>query len=177
MFVCSVNSEQTILLLSNYRILPAPQIQEKLYEDIVSYYGRLYHLSPLSAKIYAFLVFDFSREGVCFDFLVKELKASKSSVSNSLKMLEKAQLIKYTFKLDSRLRLYSLNPEYLFTRFTTLIHNMDKEKTILKGLVGAKEKSKLVNQKLDKVFQLYIELLDKNISLVQHTMKKLEKIK
>jgi len=57
------------------------EIDERIFQEMVSFYGKNFSLPPLSAKIYSYLIFDFERKGVCFDHLVEALHVSKSSVS------------------------------------------------------------------------------------------------
>lgn len=152
-------------------------IPEKLLQDTASYYGKVYDLPPLSAKIYAYLKFDFSREGISFTELVAALSASKSSVSESLKILEKSDLVIRICKIDARTRLYRINPDYLFTRFLNLIKNMESERDLLSEISLQKRKSKVKNERLDKVIGLYTQALDDNIRLINKTIKKLKSIK
>ncbi len=147
-----------------------------LFEDLSAYYGKVYHLSPLSSKIYACLAFDFSRKGLSFDDLVKALGASKSSVSHSLKTLLDMNLIACAYKDNSRVRLFSLNSEYSLCRFTRLIENMNMEQQLIARLSREKKKQKIVNKKLDAVFELYTDTLTKNIALLESTMKELQSI-
>ena len=46
------------------------QIEPQVYQELVDFYGQLFDMPPLSAKIYAYLTFDFERKGLCFDELV-----------------------------------------------------------------------------------------------------------
>jgi DNA-binding transcriptional regulator GbsR (MarR family) len=152
-------------------------VPEKMLQDTASYYGRIHNLPPLSAKIYAYLKFDFSREGISFTELVAILNASKSSVSESLKILEKSDLIIRICKIDARTRLYRLNPDYLFIRFLNLIKNMESERDLLSEFRLQKKKSKVKNERLDQVMSLYTQALDDNIRLINKTIKKLKSIK
>ena len=57
------------------------QIEPQVYQELVDLYGQLFAMPPLSAKIYAYLTFEFERTGLCFDELVQTFCASKSSIS------------------------------------------------------------------------------------------------
>lgn len=147
-----------------------------LFEDLAAYYGNIYQLSPLSSKIYACLAFDFSRKGISFEDLQQRLGASKSSVSHSLKIMEEQHLITYTYKEQSRVRLFSLNSEYSLCRFTKLIDNMQQEKELIARMISEKKKQKITNEKLDAVFHLYTDTLTKNVALLEDTMQTLQSI-
>jgi len=151
-------------------------LNANLFEDLAAYYGMIYHLAPLSSKIYACLAFDFSRKGISFEDLQQQLGASKSSISHSLKIMEGLHLITYTYKEQSRVRLFSLNSEYSLCRFTKLIDNMHQEKELIARMISEKKKQKITNKKLDAVFHLYTDTLAKNITLLEDTMKTLQSI-
>ncbi len=153
------------------------EIPEGLSEDLSSYYGRLYQLTPLAAKIFALLAFDFARDGRCFEFFVSELNASKSSVSSTLKSLEKQGLIIYHYKFNSRLRLYTLNPDYLSFRFSDLVSNLNKEHELVSKMIAFKKKNKVENLRLDKIYDIYINSLEKSIQQLQQTVNKLQSVK
>jgi hypothetical protein len=70
------------------------EIDKEIFQDLVKFYGEAFHLPPLAAKIYAYLIFDFEKKGVCFDHFVEILHASKSSVSSNLNLLLTSGLIK-----------------------------------------------------------------------------------
>jgi hypothetical protein len=42
------------------------EIDKEIFQDLVKFYGEAFHLPPLAAKIYAYLIFDFEKKGVCF---------------------------------------------------------------------------------------------------------------
>lgn len=88
------------------------EIDDNIFQNMVKFYGEIYSLSPLSAKIYAYLLFDFEKKGLTFDELVKDFCASKSSVSTSLQQLIKAELINDISKMDERKRHFVINQDY-----------------------------------------------------------------
>ena len=57
------------------------KIEPEIFQDLIDFYGTLFDLPPLSAKIYAYLVFDFEKRGLTFDDLLETFCASKSSIS------------------------------------------------------------------------------------------------
>ena len=48
-------------------------IDEALYQKLVSFYTENYNLPPLAAKIFVYFSFDYDNEGVTFDDLVEVL--------------------------------------------------------------------------------------------------------
>lgn len=150
-------------------------IDDALFHKLVNFYTENYHLPPLAAKIYAYLIFDFDMQGFSFEELVDVLKASKSSVSCSLQLLLQNEHITVLNKIDERKRYFILNPDYVKIRFSSLIEKLYKELDILEDLKALKknesndEKNNIYINKLD----IYIDLLNSNIDSFSETLKKL----
>ena len=148
------------------------KIDENLYQKFVNFYTDSYHLPPLAAKIYAYLTFDFDNVGVTFDELVEVFKASKSSVSSNLQLLQTSKFIISMNKIDERKRFFIINPDYVKIRFNNLIAKLEKEKDILEHLKNFRvenhkdEKSKIYISKLDN----YLLLLNTNIENFSKTL-------
>ena len=77
------------------------ELDKRLFLDMVSFYGQLFGLTPLAAKVYVYLMFDFKREGIPFDELTEIFKVSKSSMSSSLQNLLHNNHIEYVSSIDS----------------------------------------------------------------------------
>ena len=149
------------------------QIEPQVYQELVDFYGQLFDMPPLSAKIYAYLAFDFERKGLCFDDLVETFCASKSSISASINFLLNAELIKSLNKIDERKRYFLIN-EGLFIniRFEEIVTRMKREIKILDQL-SVFRKTLVDNTEYDKRYILYKSLLEKNIANIQETLDKL----
>ena len=151
------------------------KIDENLYHKLVNFYTDNYHLPPLASKIYAYLTFDFDNAGVTFDEFVEVFKASKSSVSSNLQLLQTSKFIISMNKIDERKRFFIINPDYVKIRFNSLISKLEKEKDILEHLKLFRldneedENSKIYISKLDN----YLSLLDTNIENFSETLNKL----
>jgi DNA-binding transcriptional regulator GbsR (MarR family) len=94
-------------------------------EHIGLYFDRL-GLPPLSGRVLAFLMIS-DPPYRTFDELVEHLQASKSSVSNSLKMLEQMQIISYKTLPGDRRRHFTVVPE----KWYALIEVSDKIRTLI----------------------------------------------
>ena len=149
------------------------QIEPQVYQELVDFYGQLFDMPPLSAKIYAYLAFDFERKGLCFDELVETFCASKSSISSSINFLLNAELIKSLNKIDERKRYFLIN-EGLFIniRFEEIVTRMKREIKILDQLSDFR-RTRVDNTEYDKRYILYKSLLEKNITNIQETLDKL----
>lgn len=140
-----------------------------LLQRLAKFYGDLFGLPPLGAKIYACLIFDFEKQGVSFDELVQLFSASKSSVSTSINLLLHTKLIKDITKIDQRKRFFVFNDEYIKIRFEKIINMMNEELTILDEL----KKIKNIELNPESTFEIYRTLLIGNISNIEQTLEKL----
>ena len=156
-------------------MLKTLEIDEQVYQKLVNFSVNNYHLTPLAAKIYAYLTFDFEMNGISFDELVDDLKASKSSVSCSLDLLLKGDHIAVLNKIDERKRFFILNPDYVKIRFSRLVDRLEKEVDILvdlKSFNQSKNPHNETNLYIEKL-DIYMDLLKNNIDTFNKTLEKL----
>lgn len=146
------------------------EIDEKIFQDAVKFYGTIFNVPPLASKIYAYLLFDYEKVGITFDEFVEVLAASKSSVSTSISLLLKAQLIVDHNKMDERKRYFFINDEYKKIRFEKIVQKMQDELKLLDDLDQFKKNhDDGYNQKMEA----YKALLNKNILNIQESLNKL----
>ena len=145
----------------------------QVYQELVDFYGQLFDMPPLSAKIYAYLAFDFKRKGLCFDDLVETLCTSKSSISSSINFLLNAELIKSLNKIDERKRYFLIN-EGLFIniRFEEIVTRMKREIKILDQLSEFR-RTQVNNTEYEKRYSLYKSLLEKTKRAIAINSEKL----
>ena len=148
------------------------QIEPQVYQELVDFYGQLFDMPPLSAKIYAYLAFDFEIKGLCFDELVETFCASKSSISSSINFLLNAELIKSLNKIDERKRYFLINESFINIRFEEIVTRMKREIKILDQLSEFR-RTQVNNTEYEKRYSLYKSLLEKNIANIQETLDKL----
>ena len=146
------------------------EIDKEIFREMVTFYGEAFHLPPLAAKIYAYLIFDFERKGVSFDEFVEIFSASKSSVSSNLNLLLNLNIINDFNKIDERKRFFVMNEKYMKIRFQEIIEKMERELLILENLKKFRNtQCEVVLQKFD----IYTSLFNKNISIIQETLDQL----
>lgn len=146
------------------------EIDEKIFQDAVRFYGTMFNLPPLASKIYSYLFFDFEKTGIPFDEFVEVFSASKSSVSTNISFLLNAQLIVDHNKMDERKRYFFTNDGYKKIRFEKIVQKMQEELRLLDELKQfRKEKDKDYDDKME----VYKSLLNKSISNIQETLNKL----
>lgn len=145
------------------------KIDEKIFCRITRLYGRTFNL-PLASKIYAYMIFDFDRNGVTFDDLVETFAASKSSVSTSLNLLLSNNLITDINKLDERKRYFSINENFVKIRFQEIVERLKEEIVIIEGLEKFNENfsPEVINRT-----KIHKTLLKKNISNIEESLSKL----
>ncbi|AZB26243.1 MULTISPECIES: transcriptional regulator [Chryseobacterium] len=146
------------------------EIDEKIFQDAVKFYGTIFNLPPLASKIYSYLLFDYEKVGITFDEFVDVLSASKSSVSTSISLLLNAQLIVDHNKMDERKRYFFINDEYKKIRFEKIVQKMQDELRLLDDLNNFK-KSK--DDGYNERIEVYKALLNKNIENIQESLNKL----
>lgn len=146
------------------------EIDEKIFQDAVKFYGTVFNIPPLASKIYAYLLFDYEKMGITFDEFVEVLSASKSSVSTSISLLLSSQLIVDHNKMDERKRYFFINDEYKKIRFEKIVQKMKDELKLLDDLDKFK---KIKDDGYDEKIEAYKALLDKNIINIQESLNKL----
>ncbi|MDV7695834.1 transcriptional regulator [Chryseobacterium soli] len=146
------------------------EIDEKIFQDAVKFYGTIFNIPPLASKIYAYLLFDYRKVGITFDEFVEVLSASKSSVSTSISLLLNAQLITDHNKMDERKRYFFTNEEYKKIRFEKIVQKMQDELKLLDDLEGFK---KFKDDDYDEKMEAYKTLLNKSIKNIQESLNKL----
>jgi len=147
--------------------------KKELYQDMVAFYGNLYGLPPLNAKIYVYMMIDLKTEGYTFDELLEKFNVSKSSLSNSLQMLVQNKYVEYITPIDSRKRYYRINPKFMGIRFGNILDKLVREKELMQRMIQCNKEVKAPNEQVIKGIHQYIGILDKHIKTVANTVKSL----
>ena len=135
------------------------KIDAEIYQELIDFYGGIFSLPPLSAKIYAYLIFDFDKKGHTFDGLVETFCASKSSISSSINFLLNNNLIKTINKIDERKRYFVFNDDFVKFRFEEIVNRLKREIKILDQLNNYRE-SQLESSQLSERYSIYRSLLE-----------------
>lgn len=146
------------------------KVDKKIFREMVKFYGDAFHLPPLAAKIYAYLIFDFDREGVSFDEFVEIFCASKSSISSNLNLLLNLNVIIDFNKIDERKRFFVMNEKYMNIRFKEIIEKMETELLILNKLKNFRE---TVDEESLQKYEIYTSLFQKNIANMKESLDQL----
>lgn len=143
------------------------EIEEKTFCRMVKFYGKAHNLPPLASKIYAYLCFDFERQGLTFDELVDVFGVSKSSVSTNLNLLIKSKLVTDVARLDERKRYFQLNNDFIKIRFNDIVERLKEELSIIESLEEVREGHLFLNK--DKG-EIYKQLLRRNITNIKESL-------
>jgi len=146
------------------------RIDEKIFCNITRLYGNTFNLPPLAAKIYAYLIFDFEREGLSFDELVEVFGVSKSSVSTNLNLLISNKLITDFNKLDERKRFFRINEDFIKIRFSQILERLKEEIKIIEQL---EKFNPIQSENAKNRSKTHKSLLEKNISNIEESLSKL----
>ncbi len=148
------------------------EIDKKIFQEAVKFYGAVFSIPPLASKIYAYLLFDYDKVGITFDEFVEAFRVSKSSVSTSIALLLNGELIVDHNKMDERKRYFFINDGYKKLRFEKIVQKMKDELKLLDDLDHFKKKNVNDNSN-DEKMEAYKALLNKNIINIQESLNKL----
>ena len=146
------------------------ELDKDLFCDMVKFYGNAFHLPPLAAKIYSYLIFDFERKGVPFEEFVEVFSASKSAVSSNLNLLLNLKIISDFNRIDERKRFFVMNEKFMKIRFGEIITRMEDELSILNKL---KDFRMTTDESSAQTFEIYHNLFQNNISNIKEMLDQL----
>lgn len=146
---------------------------DRIFQEAVRFYGTVFSIPPLASKIYAYLLFDFQKEGIAFDEFVEVFGASKSSVSTSIVLLLNAELIVDMNKIDERKRYFYINEGFKRIRFTKIVQKMQDELKLLNELDEFQKKNSVNYQEFDERMIAYKDLLSTSVNNIQESLNKL----
>ena len=112
-------------------------------QELIEMYGihfeHQYNISPLAARILGVLIIDGCKSGVTFEELVAKMKASKSSISTNLNLLQKMDLINYFTVSGDRKKYFKAAP--LSERLKNYLNLIDSEKLLVEKIITYREKN------------------------------------
>lgn len=141
-----------------------------LFGEIACFYGKTFSLPPLAAKIYTLLLFDFDRQGITFDELLEKTSASKSSVSENLKILSEKHLVVSRFGNSGRKRYFFVNDNHINIRFEDILERLQKESEIIAEFIKIVPEN---YQELIGRLEVFRNMLDTNYQTISKSLKKL----
>ena len=113
--------------------------KQELIEMFGIHFEHQYNISPLAARILGVLIIDGCKSGVTFEELVTKMKASKSSISTNLNLLQKMDLINYFTVSGDRKKYFKAAP--LSERLKNYLNLIDSEKLLVEKIITYREKN------------------------------------
>lgn len=143
-------------------------LRKNLVEQLGVSLEKRENLAPIAARIMATLIVSCER-GVCFEQMVNELEASKSTVSSHLSHLTSVGLVDYITKPGDRKRYFILTPNRILQFIDEKINLWEEDKMIHQRLINYKTKvneSESVESSCDISFHDdFLKFLDEAISV------------
>lgn len=146
----------------------------ELFQDYCKHYESVFHISPLTAQIYTYIMFNGHRDGITFDEIVEKLNASKSSVSNSLNLLISNNQIEHFNRIDERKRFFRLNPNFMMMRLEIIRDFLEKEQSLTSKLKQYMDNQELETFSCLHKMDIYLEHLEKSKAQLTKTIEKLK---
>lgn len=133
------------------------------------------NLAPVAARILVTLILDGS-QGTTFDTLVKDLKASKSTVSTHLDYLQLTGKVEYFTKPGDRKRYFIISPGLMLKRVDRMIANWDKERKLNEKIMAYKQEwNKLYKE--DEFYHHDLEFQKYYLTFLNEAGKSIEKLR
>ncbi len=137
-------------------------------------------LTPLAARINVMMILSPS-DGNTFEEIVQMTKASKSSVSNQLKLLLHLKRVEYFTKTGDRKRYFRASKEYLKLRLEEHLDKITKEIELVQRLNKFNKEHNpekfLKNEPLSNLFKDYLFAQERNLQTTIAKMCQLNKSK
>jgi DNA-binding transcriptional regulator GbsR (MarR family) len=158
--------------------LESVEKKNKLIEEVGALLQERANLSPLAARIYATLILS-SNEGLSFDAVVKQMQASKSSVSSNLNVLLQLRYIAYYTKPGNRKRYFKTSEFYIKNTMEQQIYLIEKELKVVSKINDFNKNNnpeKFKNEKsLGLLFHEHLEDLKNKINSKLEEIKQFQK--
>lgn len=148
-------------------------LENDLFKEITSHYEKFYKLPPLTARIYALLVFNNCPEGLTFEALLEIFHASKSSISHSISVLVELKFIEQFKKDNERKRYFRANKNLFLMRLEDVQERLLHEMDVYSKLRSYKQTNAnmLFNQ---EAFDFYIGHLAETTNSLEKTIQNLK---
>lgn len=151
-------------------------IDQKLLQDLINMYVKYAGLSPIAAKICAYLKFDFSGEGFTFDQIKDILGVSKGSVSLNLRYLIEKGIIIEIKKFDDRKTYYAHNHNYLVLWLKELVEKTENMVDLSGRITQLAQSEGKIDERTLAMSSIHQEFLRESIDRFKKTLIKIEQI-
>ncbi len=152
--------------------------RKKLIEKIGVHIEGKEQLAPLAARILATLILT-GKQGITFESLVRELGASKSTISTHLTTLQAANRITYYTKSGDRKKYFRLIPDVMIKSMSDMLETWKSERDLHIEIIAYKQEiNKTLTKDSEGYFDLefhteYLEYLDQASASIEKLQKSL----
>lgn len=144
-----------------------------LFKETSAHYERFHKMQPLTARVYALLVFNNCTDGLSFDDLLEIFQSSKSSISHSLNTLIEMNFIEQYKKENERKRYFRINRNLFLKRMEDVKERLTEEKKVYTKIREYKRTNATTLFK-HEAFNFYILHLDDAINSIEKTIQNLK---
>lgn len=144
-----------------------------LFKETSAHYERFHKMQPLTARLYALLVFNNCTDGLSFETLLELLQSSKSSISHSLNTLIEMNFIEQYKKENERKRYFRINRNLFLKRMEDVKERLTEEKKVYTKIRDYKKTNATTLFKPEE-FNVYILHIDDAISSIEKTIQNLK---
>jgi len=144
-----------------------------LFKETSAHYERFHKMQPLTARLYALLVFNNCTDGLSFDDLLEILQSSKSSISHSLNTLIEMNFIEQYKKENERKRYFRINRNLFLKRMEDVKERLTEEQKVYTKIREYKKTNATTLFK-PEAFDFYILHLKDAINSIEETIKNLK---
>lgn len=144
-----------------------------LFKETSAHYERFHKMQPLTARLYALLVFNNCPDGLSFDDMLEIFQSSKSSISHSLNTLIEMNFIEQYKKENERKRYFRINRNLFLKRLEDVKERLIEEKKIYTKINEYKKTNAKALFK-PEVFNFYIQHLEEATYSIENTINNLK---
>lgn len=132
-------------------------------------------LAPVAARIFATLILS-GKRGVTFDKLVKDLNASKSTVSSHLDYLQSTNKIRYFTKPGDRKRYFIINEDLMMNFIDEMIAKWEADKRVHEKVLEYKKKHNQFTD-INEGYQFDLEFQKDFLTFLEEATAAIQKLK
>ncbi len=152
------------------------RVDSQEFCNLVQYYVAYHKMQPLSAKVYALIIYDHNRVGITFDDLLTTFNCSKSSLSDSINELLRIGYV-IGFSIDkSRKRYFISNDNYLENHLGFLNKMLQTEYEVLGRIIDSQRQTLNQRNKIIKRSKIYHKMLSYSLKHINGAIKKIKSI-
>ncbi|ADX66946.1 Uncharacterised protein [Weeksella virosa] len=150
---------------------------DQLISDIENFFEHNNGYPPLTAKIFTYMLVEVGQKGITFEELVDKFKASKSSISCSLKYLIEIDKVDFVYKEDKRKRYFRPNPYHFTNRLQEVLDQLEKTMISFDKVQLYRIQKGICKSNYEEVYLIIKKYMELQQNLINDTIEQLNKYK